>query len=145
MSEELPVFDLSEFDAPAEEIVRFRGRIYLLRAADGAAVVEYDNLRTRSITLNEDGRPEKLGDISTAGPILLSRCLFFHDGKEKGESVDKRMILGWPGQVQTRLINRCKELSDIDQPTTETLEKQIEALQKKLEKQTEKESNRKKV
>jgi len=145
MSEASSVIDLSEFDAPQERPVKFRDREFLLRVADGAAVVEYDNMRTRALTLNEDGKPEKLGDISNAGPVLLSRCLFYNDGPQKGEAVPSRVILGWPAQVQTRLITICKEMSDIDQPNTESLEKQIERLQEKLQKEQKKEAERKKL
>lgn len=119
---------------------------YVLRAANGYAVTEYQNAKMAGMVVAGDGSTATIHDrMANVGPLLLSRCLWRPmtqpDGTTKEVPVSIKTIQGFPGRVQEALFERAKEISEIDQPdTAEALQKQIASLQQRLEKlQAEKE------
>jgi hypothetical protein len=130
--------DLGNDLAPKEIPVKGGGKNYVLREASAGAVVQYRNAVTRSIKM-KDGKPDSVGDLANAEPLLVSLCLF--ELKEvKGQiipiPVPETTIRSWGARAMKTLFDRIKEISDIDmegEETPETLEEKISQLQERLQ------------
>jgi hypothetical protein len=131
MSNELNFDSLTLIEVP----VKIQGKTYTLREANGDAAVAYRNASLRGMTL-EDGKVKKLDGIASVEPLLVSMCLFFIDDDGVEKNVDELTVRSWPGRVVKAIFNKAKEISELDEEedTVESLDKQIEALEKKKEK-----------
>jgi len=102
-----------ETDTLIEIPVRIGTRKFVLREADGETGVAYVNRQMNSMKV-KDGKVSGLGNVAELGPFLLSRCLWeVIDGGE--QLVSEQEIKTWKHTVVTKLIERCKKISDIDQ------------------------------
>lgn len=101
-----------------EAEVRLGDNKYVLREASGAVANKYRSAILQGTTLtHSSGKVSGDGSMISAGVQLVSDCLFLRvDDKTVPVSVDQ--ILSWPDRVQQSLIERAKQLSDIDQPMT---------------------------
>lgn len=131
MKEELKPLDFSDL-TPYEEKVPILGKVYTLREASGQAGTRYRNKMLESMRLGPEGKPQSINGMSDAEPLLVSLCLFDEAGVRP---VPIQTITSWPDRIQKALAKRIKEVSELDEPdTVENLEKQMEELQKKLDK-----------
>jgi hypothetical protein len=61
--------------------------------------------QSKSSGMNTDGSPRKMKDFNFHSD-LISRCMV----DENGNHVPKAMIEKWPGSVELRVFNACREL-----------------------------------
>lgn len=130
--------------------VRYQGKDYLLVEALGDAVATWRNAQLRGTTMQQigdsDTRTIALGGMADSEPLLVHLCLFTPDkdgnlilDKEGNVVLQRRVSLhivkNWPNRILSRLFEKAKEISGLDQTeTAEALEKQIAALQSRLAK-----------
>jgi hypothetical protein len=119
---------LIRFDdiTPIVEQAYIGGIEYELRETSGGAAVKYDNARLRCYEYQE-GKLVRMHDLADLEPLLVSLCLFDTEGKE----VSEKLIRSWPHRVQKALFERAKELSGM-YDSVQSIEEQIEKLQKQL-------------
>lgn len=122
------MLDELRFDdiTPIEEKVYVGGVEYALRETSGDAAVKYDNARLNCYEY-QDGKLTKVHDLADLEPLLVSLCLFDGGGKKVPEAV----VRNWPARVQKALYIRAREISGMNEPP-QTIEKQIELLQRQL-------------
>lgn len=109
-----------EVDTLIEIPVRIGSRNFILREADGETGVAYVNRQMNTMKV-KDGKVAGLGNVAELGPFLLSRCLFeIIYGEE--HPVAETEIRKWRNAVVTKLVERCKQISDIDQRDDEKTE-----------------------
>jgi hypothetical protein len=112
---------------PIEEKVFVGGEEYVLRETSGDAAVHYDNARLACYEY-QDGKLARVHDLADLEPLLVSLCLF----DSSGLGMPEKKIRGWPSRVQKAMYERAREISSMNEPS-QSLEKQIELLQKQLE------------
>lgn len=102
---------------------------YILREASGETAVKFSNAKLKNLVL-DDGKVTKVSGMANIQPLLISLCL---TEKASGKPVPEEIIKSWPSRIQTKLFDKAKEISDIDQEVTkEGLEKIIADAQKQL-------------
>lgn len=126
--------------APKQKAVKYRGKDYILREADGPAAMAYRDAAVAPYKF-KDGELAGFGaGLARVEYVLVSRCLY--QGKELEVKDDRvtnppvgeaTLIQTWkPGQVK-QMFEWLKKISpDLDEaPTLETIDKQMAALQKR--------------
>lgn len=130
--------DLSPIEIP----VSIKNTPYILREAGAGAAVAYENARLKAAKMN-DGKLSGFDGMFDADLILLSMCLFQVD-KGTGQiitdngvprSTPVQTIRGWLDRVYKPLLVRLKAISPSleEKETEETLVKQLENIQQKLD------------
>lgn len=111
---------------------------YILREASGDAVARFNNARAQCVKFTEGG------GHTVRGPghleiFLLTLCLFQTD--EDGNailtsSVKEGTLKPWPDRVLSKLFDKAKEISELDQEDSdlESLKKQRDNLNVEIEK-----------
>jgi hypothetical protein len=116
------------------------GGSFILKEASGQAKAEFTNARTRCMTL-QDGEVTGVSGVGGLEMLLVSLCLFKVDeeGIATGERVRKDTLKIWPGKVISKLFNKAKEISEIDQEDgdLESLRKQYRKLGEQIAKMEE--------
>lgn len=103
-------FDLDVVEVP----VQIGDQHFLLREASGEAGKKYTNAQTRGMRV-EDGKVIGFGDMAEADHVLLSSCLFrVEDGKPTEKRVGVDTIAKWKNKIVKALVEKCKEISDLD-------------------------------
>lgn len=106
-------FDFSDL-VPVTKLVKNLGkRDYLLHEASTEAAKQYKNKQFASAKYG-DGKLERIEGRADADPLLLSLCITYADGDEKGSLVPLRVISQWPERVTKPMIEWVKEHSDLD-------------------------------
>lgn len=119
---------------PIEVPVHIQGTDYVLRETSGEAAVKYNDAR---LACNEyqEGKLVRVHGLADLEPLLVSLCLFTHDGV----TVPKSVIINWPARVQKALYDKAREISGMNE-TPQSLRKQIEIMQRQLAEIEEQES-----
>lgn len=114
-----------EFSSTIVEIpVKIDDKDYILQEASGGAANVYNNDLLRGMTLGKDRRTYQSSGIAEINTRLLSQCLFEvieKDGKPTRELVNIVTIKKWPDRIQTKLIEKLKEISNVDDDTQERI------------------------
>lgn len=121
-------FDFSGLEPATQLIKNFGGRDYLLHEASTAAASAYKNAEISSATY-EDGHLKKIEGRADADAILLSGCITYEDGAEKGQLVPLRIIKAWLERATKPMIEWIKEYSDLDDkedPLKKSLQKALD-------------------
>lgn len=132
MSEGLNFDSLDLIQVP----VSIGGEKYTLCEADEAAGAAYRNARVRGAKLEEGGDVTSLpSDIGGLQALLVCRCLYYckEDGN-LGALVPQSTVRKWPSRIVRPLFDKVMEISELEEEedTTESLEKQIARLEKRL-------------
>lgn len=130
-----------ESPARAEVPVKIGDRSYILREADEGAATEWRLYNMRHTHLANG----KVVGVSNADAevLLVSLCLFEKEADGKERRVIVPQIKQWPPRIVRVLFQKAKEISQLSEEKPEDIKKQIEALQKKLEKETKKDEDAK--
>ena len=136
--DEQSVFQLDYDIAPRDVQVKVGGESFVLKEASGGAVTRYRNEQLKYTKLDpETGKPVSVEGIVSTEPLLVSLCLFKvgPDGTTTNTNVPLSQILSWPNRVQKNLFETVKKISGIDEEedTTESLQKQKDEIEKKME------------
>jgi len=127
-------FDFSSLEEICIPVTVPDGVKYVLCEADGDTVVAFNNARAASAKI-KDGAVVGVSGPGHVEPLLVSRCLFPADAGDSTKPVKTRpdphnsrksisnhvsesLVRSWPGKVQTKLYEKAKEISEIDQDTT---------------------------
>lgn len=136
------VFDDADLTPHKEKVVMGRD-IYWLHEALEEDVVKYNNARAKSARM-VDGKVVGVDGAADIEPFLVSLCLYkaTTDGSfpylPNGVDPDPkaRVPLTWirkqVGRVVSRLFNRIKAVSELDDETEEGLIRQLKDLQDRL-------------
>lgn len=106
-------FDFSDLTPVTQEIKNLGKRNYLLHEASTEAAKKYKNCQYASAKYG-DGKLERIEGRADADPLLLSLCITYDDGDEKGQLVPLRVINNWPERVTKPMIDWVKDHSDLD-------------------------------
>ena len=108
--------DLDFSDLTLTELsVRVGEQTYTLREASGAAACTYRNAMIRCTTLGSDGKATRMDNIADTEPLLVSLCLF----DDKNRPVPVETIRSWPSRIVTKLYNKAREISSLEEGPTE--------------------------
>ena len=146
--------DVMTFDiSPVHVDIVIDSEDYVLKEASSLAVTKFQNAAMKSfkMEMDEDGKTKTLidgsGSLADQAPLLLSMCLYkkgVKDDKTTLSAVSMTAINSWPNRVVKSLFEKAKEISDFgEDETVETLEKEVEKTQSRIEKLKEKEEKRK--
>ena len=124
-----------DFSEPDDQLIyAVKGKKYLAVQAFGTQAAKYKSLMQQTIKFNEDRSTiEGAGDIE---PIMVSICSFEikADGT-RGPLVKEDVVRSWPYKAIKKVFDWIIESSDLkEEPTIESLTKEITTLQKKLAK-----------
>ena len=128
--------DIMNFDdsiEPKSFPFRTGGKDYLVKEANGEAVIAYRKSILRSAKRGKDGSLNVGADLPDGEIQLIADCVFSQeDGKEK--KIGKATVLAWPSRVLSWVFSKVKEISDLgDKSTTpEDKEKAEEFLKNEL-------------
>ncbi len=136
-----------DFDAltPTVVQVKYGGKIYILREADGDAEMAWRDAGMSAAKLGPEGHPERLTGLAQTDVTLLQKCLYHanaagemptdKDGKpDKTKLVAPQTIRGFQHRVMQDLYDKLIEISRMQKKeTVEELEKQKAKLQKKID------------
>lgn len=130
-------------------------KAYILVEADTDARVAYQNINARAARFNSEGTLSGVDGIANVEPQLVAMCLYYADPStadindkstfklrlDKNNNVDKQfrvpesVIKKWPGRITGKLYDTIKDISELtENETEEGITKQIEKLNKRLEK-----------
>ncbi len=107
----------------AEFPVTIQGTKYTLREADGDAGRQYRNAVLSSTRLT-GGKVSGLRNLDDANQLILFLCIF----DEHGKTVPSNTIKRWPNRIVVPMIEKVKEMSNLDEdegPSIADLEKQL--------------------
>lgn len=110
MSEE---FDFKDLTPAAKNVTNLGGRSYVLNEASTNAASRYRNIHFSGARY-EDGKLSKVEGIANADTVLLSCCITYADGAEKGQLVPIAIIDKWPERVTKPMVQWVKDNSEID-------------------------------
>lgn len=126
----------SEDLTPHEETFTIGPRSFLIREADEAAIVKWRNSQVKASKLDQATGRIIIGEVADSDPLLISLCLFEKtekDGKETLSPVPLSVITKWPNRVTKKILDRIKEISELNEDDTEEgLTKRLAALSEKL-------------
>lgn len=133
---EIDFDDLKRIEIP----VKLEGKRYILREATAEGARQFRNLATAAYRLT-DGKLSGLQGSGDVEILLISLCLFeVYSEVVNGIAVDKfrpviaLQIKNFPSRVTKYLFDTAKEISELgEKDTVDSLEKQIKALQEKLD------------
>ncbi len=123
-------------------------RSYVLREASADAAIQYRALSARGATgVNTDGKVSVRFDISKTVDIdvkLVAMCAWDITDNDQGKAVAEAQVRKWPSQMIRFLFDKAKEISPAlnEKPTREALVKQIDSLQRQLEKLDEEDASK---
>jgi hypothetical protein len=120
-------FELDIVEVP----ITVGGTKYVLREASGDAACKYRNAMLNCTELGPDGKPSRMGNMADTEPLLVSLCLFRADNDKP---VALEVVRSWPNRVVSKIYDKAKELSEIDQDDSlDGLLKQKEVLDRKIQ------------
>jgi len=105
-------------------------RSYTLREPSGEGTAKYKAAAIQA-TKFEAGKPSGAsGDIAHIDLLLISQCLYDDETKRL---VPVEIIRQWPDRVVDAIVTKAKQITpSLSDDTPEKIEKQIEALQRRL-------------
>lgn len=106
-------FDFSDLTPVTKAVKNLGKRNYLLHEASTDAAKKYKNCQYASAKYG-DGKLERIEGRADADPLLLSLCITYDDGDEKGRLVPLNIINQWPERVTKPMIEWIKDHSDLD-------------------------------
>ena len=132
-------FDLmSPMDFPSIELpevpVVVSGHKYVIRKASSDVGRKYRSMSARCVKMT-DGEMSGIDGIGDVQPFLLSLCLYQVTDDGGRAPVPIGTINCWPDDIVTPLFERARKLGNLQEAeTTDTLEKSIAKMQKRLDK-----------
>ncbi len=123
----LDALDFSDLTPRVVTIKNLFGHNYTLREATGDAEIKFRDA-VLACTQVVDDKVLRTTGVEETTLLLLSLCLY----DENNQLVPAETIRTWPARVKDTLIDRVKEISEIDQPDVIFLEKHIAKMQEKL-------------
>lgn len=137
------VFDETDL-APVEIPVSLGKAQYALLEADEDTAGKFRTASAKNIKF-DDGKMVGLGDIGATQSLLVSLCLYMADDEGKvprladgrpdnSKRVPESVVRKWKPKVVKQLFETAKDISDLSEgvDTEESIQKQIEVLQKRL-------------
>ena len=113
----------------------FKSKNYVLREASEDAAVKYRNAVQRSLRTNQEGNVVGIDGMADAEPLLVSLCVF-EVNPAGSKAPEGPVSLSWvrslPSRFAKRLFAKARDISELSEDTEETLEKQINLLQRRL-------------
>ena len=106
-------FDFEGLTPKTKEVKNLGKRNYLLHEASTDAATRYKNAQFASAKYG-DGKLERIEGRADAEPLLLSCCITYEDGDEKGQLVPLKVVKQWPERVTKPMIEWVKDNSDLD-------------------------------
>lgn len=104
----------TQFDFSAVEPIKIPVKIgtneYLLQEASEDAAARYRNKLAQGMRYSE-GTLSRIDSIADADPLLLSCCLYSPADKA---CVPLKIILQWPSRIVRPLVEKLKQISDLD-------------------------------
>jgi hypothetical protein len=110
---EINEFDFKDITPATKDVKNLGGRNYLLNEASTDAASRYRNIHFSGARY-EDGKLSKVEGIANADAVLLSCCITYSDGAEKGQLVPIAIVNKWPERVTKPMVQWVKDNSDID-------------------------------
>jgi hypothetical protein len=113
---------------------------YVLVSPSAGAEEAYKDAMMRAVRIGSNGTPERMDGMNAAESLLVSLCVHpaLPDGTPrldaKGEPVpvSQNTVRSWPAKLKRRLYKLAKEYGQFDEEdSVETIDKQIELLQKR--------------
>jgi hypothetical protein len=96
-----------------EEPVTIAGEPYVVREANGDAVLKYKGMILANLEFL-DGKPTKIkAGFSAGDSLLVSLCLFKSLPNGKFQTVPIQTIQSWPNRVVKTIAKRIKKISDL--------------------------------
>lgn len=98
-----------------EQFINVGDREYLLREASSEAACKYRNFLLGNVQLGPTGKPEKLGTVADAEPLLVSLCLFEIVKRDPMslKRIPLATVKAWPNRAVKNLFTRVQEMSDL--------------------------------
>jgi len=115
--------EILEFSTELAEIpIKIDKEDYVLREASGGSANVYNNDLQRATKVNQGGKGFTTTGVAEINTRLLSYCLF-KIKKEEGQLDDLVLvpldtIKKWPDRIQSTLIEKLKEISNVDEVVT---------------------------
>ena len=106
-------FDFKDLTPVTKKVTNLGGRDYVLHEASTDAATRYKNKQFESANY-EDGKLRRIEGRADADPLLLSCCITYDSGDEKGQLVPLKVVRQWPERVTKGMIQWVKEHSDLD-------------------------------
>jgi len=133
MEEPLVFTDATKYH---EEPVKVDGALYTLREAFGDAAIKFKSAQARAMRF-VDGKPTLIEGAAEVEPLLVHLCLFESYGdpnNPRERNVSMATIKTWKAHVITKIFERAKKISRLDETLTSAdVRKKIAELQKQLE------------
>lgn len=129
--EELKKLDMDLEFAPNTHEFEYGGSAYKLTEASGEAATKYKNFLAARIKMDKAGNVTEVGDVAAAGALLVSMCLTTTDAKGIEKKVPLETVQKWPDRLVTKLHEIVAKISDLENDTPESIDKQIAKLQEK--------------
>lgn len=130
---------------PIEIPVQIANEKYVLCEASGEAAAKYRNHAMSCTIFNVDGKPAGMKGLGDIQAVLVSLCLFKCVGTGSVTSLERvslAFVNKLPERIVKPLFERAKAISELREDSDESveaLEKQLEALQIKLDEARKKE------
>jgi hypothetical protein len=130
---QVPEIDLGNLE-PIQLRFRIAGRAFILREAPASEVMRWRDYAASTAKWNEDGKFAGTSGNAKGDLRLLSACLseLRDNGESKAVTMDD--LVGWPSRVVEPLMERLREISALTDDNEETLIKQRDAIDRRLEK-----------
>jgi hypothetical protein len=139
MSEITHTFAFSGLE-PVEIPFSWAGKNYVLREGSADVVSKFKNKLLSCARVGEDGDVKNAGmqGLGDLGPLLVAGCTFEKVETPSGTAyrqLNEATIRQWPERVVKELYEKASQITPMDdEETVESLDKQIELLQKKKSK-----------
>lgn len=106
-------FDFGDITPQTEEMT-LGGRKYVVHEASSDAAAKHKNTQVGGARYS-GGELERMEGFADADLVLLSCCVTYDDGAEKGQTVPLKVVKQWPERVTKPLVEWIKEHSDMDE------------------------------
>ena len=106
-------FDFKDITPATKDVKNLGGRSYTLHEASTDAATRYKNKQFESANY-EDGKLKRIEGRADSEPLLLSLCITYADGDEKGQLVPLKVVRQWPERITKPMIEWVKDHSDLD-------------------------------
>lgn len=135
-TEQFHDYDTDEL-LPREYHFKYRGKSYILREPPEEASIKLRTTQFRNARMVDGKISASLEDAAKSQVLLLSYCVYTEnhpDPKLNNQLVSEKELKGWGTSIVKDLFEKAKEMGDMNEgETKESLEKQREEIEKKLE------------
>jgi len=114
MTQTAEMLDFGSLEA-IEIPIELSGQKYVLCEADGNAGCAYRNALLKSADITGKGEVGKVRDLANVEPLLVSMTLFQVMPDNSRKPVSEATIRSWPARIVTKLYDKAKEISELDE------------------------------